>query len=81
MKKYLAKYVVEFFVVVTSVLISFYVEKHRASANKEDLKNHSLSRLKANIEADIADSWINDRIHSKAVDASRNLIENHDAIR
>lgn len=79
MKKYLAKYVVEFFVVVTGVLISFYVEKHRASAYKEDLKNHSLSRLKANIEADIADSWINHRIHSKAVDACRYLIENHDA--
>lgn len=78
MKKYLAKYVVEFFVVVTGVLISFYVEKHRASAYKEDLKNHSLSRLKANIEADIADSWINHRIHSRAVSACRSLIRNCD---
>ena len=78
MKKYLAKYVVEFFVVVTGVLISFYVEKHRASAYKEDLKNHSLSRLKANIEADIADSWINHRIHSRAVSACRSLIRNYD---
>ena len=77
MKKYLAKYVVEFFVVVTGVLISFYVEKHRASAYKDDLKNHSLSRLAANIEADIDDSWINHRIHSKAVDACRSLIGNY----
>ena len=79
MKKYIAKYVVEFFVVVTGVLISFYVEKHRASAYKDDLKNHSLSRLAANIEADIADSWINHRIHSKAVGACRSLIGNYDA--
>ncbi len=47
MNKYLAKYAVEFFVVVTGVLISFYVEKHRATAYKDELKNHSLARLPA----------------------------------
>ena len=54
MNKYLAKYVVEFFVVVTGVLISFYVEKHRATAYRDELKNHSLARLASNVKADIS---------------------------
>ena len=81
MNKYLAKYVVEFFVVVTGVLISFYVEKHRATAYKDELKNHSLARLAANVKADIADSWVNHRIHSKAAESCELLIKNYDRYR
>jgi len=81
MNKYLAKYVVEFFVVVTGVLISFYVEKHRATAYKDELKNHSLARLAANVKADISDSWVNHRIHTKAAKACQTLIEDYDEFR
>jgi len=81
MNKYLAKYAVEFFVVVTGVLISFYVEKHRATAYKDELKNHSLARLAANVKADITDSWINHRIHSKAAESCELLIKNYDRYR
>ncbi len=81
MNKYLAKYVVEFFVVVTGVLISFYVEKHRATAYKDDLKNHSLARLGANVKADIADSWINHRIHTQAAASCETLYKNYDRYR
>ena len=81
MNKYLAKYVVEFFVVVTGVLISFYVEKHRATAYKDELKNHSLARLGANVKADIADSWINHRIHSTAAASCETLYKNYDRYR
>jgi hypothetical protein len=81
MNKYLAKYVVEFFVVVTGVLISFYVEKHRATAYKDELKNHSLARLGANVKADIADSWINHRIHTQAAASCETLYKNYDRYR
>lgn len=81
MNKYLAKYVVEFFVVVTGVLISFYVEKHRATAYKDELKNHSLARLGANVKADIADSWINHRIHTQAAASCETLYQNYDRYR
>ena len=81
MNKYLAKYVVEFFVVVTGVLISFYVEKHRATAYKDELKNHSLARLGANVKADIADSWINHRIHSTAAASCETLYKKYDRYR
>ena len=77
MNKYLAKYVVEFFVVVTGVLISFYVEKHRATDYKDELKNHSLARLGANVKADIADSWINHRIHTQAAASCETLYKNY----
>ncbi len=81
MNKYLAKYVVEFFVVVTGVLISFYVEKHRATAYKDELKNHSLARLGANVKADIADSWINHGIHTQAAASCETLYKNYDRYR
>ena len=81
MNKYLAKYVVEFFVVVTGVLISFYVEKHRATAYKDELKNHSLARLAANVKADISDSWVNHRIHSTASESCELLFKNYDRYR
>lgn len=64
--------------VVTGVLISFYVEKHRATAYKDELKNHSLARLGANVKADIADSWINHRIHTQAAASCETLYKNYD---
>lgn len=67
--------------VVTGVLISFYVEKHRATAYKDELKNHSLARLGANVKADIADSWINHRIHTQAAASCETLYKNYDRYR
>ena len=67
--------------VVTGVLISFYVEKHRANDYKDELKNHSLARLASNVKADISDSWVNHRIHSEAAKACQILMEDYDEFR
>jgi len=80
-RKYLSKYIVEFMVVVTGVLISFYVEKHRAREYKNNLKNHSLSRLASNIESDLDDSWYNHRLHTFAKDMCDVLLDDYEELR
>jgi hypothetical protein len=80
MKKYFYKYIVEFFVIVTGVLISFYVEKNKAAEYRDELKNHSLNRLTINIQEDISDSKINYRIHSSASNACGKLINDYDRL-
>ena len=80
MKRYFYKYIVEFFVIVTGVLISFYVEKNKAADYRDELKNHSLTRLTINIEEDISDSRINYLIHSKASNACEKLINDYDRL-
>ena len=59
------QYAVEFFVIMTSILLSFYIEKQNAISYKEDLKNQSLRKLIVNIKHDISDSKINYWLHSK----------------
>ena len=80
MKRYFYKYIVEFFVIVTGVLISFYVEKNKAADYRDELKNHSLNRLTINIQEDISDSKINYRIHSRASNACEKLINDYDRL-
>ena len=45
MKKHIFKYIIEFLVVVTGIIISINIEKNRALDYKNELKDQSLRRL------------------------------------
>ena len=53
MKKHIFKYLIEFLVVVSGIIISLNIEKNKALDYKNDLKDQSLRRLINNIEQDI----------------------------
>ena len=59
MRKFFFKYTVEFFVLITGLLITFYIEDQNELRYKIDLKNQSLTRLIRNIETDISDQRTN----------------------
>ena len=59
MRKFLLKYTVEFFVLITGLLITFYIEDQNELNYKIELKNQSLIRLIRNIENDISDQRTN----------------------
>ena len=80
MRKFVYKYIIEFFVIITSLLISFYVEKSKAIDYKIELRNHSLTRLASNISDDIADSKINLRVHSGTQKKCEYLFNNYDSL-
>lgn len=59
MNRFLFKYAVEFFVLITGLLITFYIEDRNELNYKIDLKNQSLTRLIRNIETDVSDQTTN----------------------
>ena len=59
MRTFLLKYTVEFFVLITGLLITFYIEDQNELNYKIELKNQSLIRLIRNIENDISDQRTN----------------------
>ena len=84
MKKHIFKYLIEFLVVVSGIIISLNIEKNKALDYKNDLKDQSLRRLITNIEQDIKDSEINKKIYqtgikacSRVITNSNNLFKNH----
>ena len=78
--KYFIRYLIEFVVIIASILISFFIEKQNIIKHESELKNQSLKRLITNIEADILDSKENNKIHSKIVNYSKILIERGDQL-
>ncbi len=80
MRKFVYKYIIEFFVIITSLLISFYVEKTKARDYKTELRNHSITRLASNISDDIEDSKINLKIHSFTKKKLEYLFNNYDSL-
>ena len=76
MKKHIFKYLIEFLVVVSGIIISLNIEKNKALDYKNDLKDQSLRRLIKNIEQDIKDSEINKGIYQTGIKACNRLIAN-----
>ena len=76
MKKHIFKYLIEFLVVVSGIIISLNIEKNKALDYKNDLKDQSLRRLINNIEQDIKDSEINKGIYQTGIKACNRLIAN-----
>ena len=67
MKSLVAKYLVEFIVIITGISLSFYVEKLNQNDYKENLKNQSLKRILNNIEIDTGDFEFNLEANRKAI--------------
>ena len=59
MKSLVAKYLVEFIVIITGISLSFYVENLNQNNYKENLKNQSLKRILKNLETDTRDFEFN----------------------
>ena len=78
MKQHFFKYLIEFLVVVSGIIISLNIEKNNAVNDKRDLKNQSLERLVANIKQDIRDSKINETIYSEAIKSANYILNNSD---
>ena len=76
MKKHIFKYLIEFLVVVSGIIISLNIEKNKALDYKNDLKDQSLRRLITNIEQDIKDSEINKKIYQTGIKACSRVIAN-----
>ena len=76
MKKYFAKYLLEFIVIVFGVSLSFYVENYIENKKKDGLKNQSLNRILQNIETDMRDNNVNLKFHSRSLSSSYWLIKN-----
>jgi hypothetical protein len=59
LNKFVFKYSIEFIVLLTGLLLTFYIEDLNQHRHKIELKNQSLSRLIKNVEEDIIDHKIN----------------------
>ena len=64
--------------IITSLLISFYVGKTIALDYETELRNHSLSRLYSNISDDVEDSKINLSIYTNK--KCEYLFNNYDSL-
>lgn len=78
MKKHIFKYLIEFLVVVSGIIISLNIEKGKALDYKNELKNQSLRRLIKNIDQDISDSKLNKKIHLNGIKCSERILNNHE---
>ena len=59
MRRFVIRYSVEFFVLFTGLLLTFYIEDLNQHKHKVELKDQSLSRLIKNVEDDVTDLTIN----------------------
>ena len=59
MRRFVIRYSVEFFVLFTGLLLTFYIEDLNQHRHKVELKDQSLSRLIKNVEDDVTDLSIN----------------------
>jgi len=50
MKKLIAKYLVEFIVIITGISLSFYMDKLNENNYRDNLKNQSLKRILKNFQ-------------------------------
>ena len=80
MKRHAFKYLIEFLVVVTGIIISLNIEKKNASEYKNDLKDQSLRRLIENIKQDIRDNKINENTYLKGIVSSERILNNSEEL-
>ena len=78
MKNTIAKYLIEFIVIITGISLSFYVEKLNETNYKENLKNQSLGRILKNIEVDTQDFKFNLDANKKSMYSTDWLAEQND---
>ena len=80
LKSIISKYSIEFFVILFSISVSFYLEKRRALTYKEKLKNESLSKIKQNILFADKDFLYNISIHKDAIESINSLYFRSDSL-
>ena len=80
LKSIISKYSIEFFVILFSISVSFYLEKRRALIYKEKLKNESLSKIKQNILFADEDFRYNISIHKDAIESINSLYFRSDSL-
>ena len=76
MKKLAVKYLLEFFVIVIGISLSFYVEEIDKQKDKEEFKNQSLNRILQNLESDIRDNKWNFKTVSKSIESGEWIYKN-----
>ena len=75
MKKLVAKYLLEFLVIVIGISISFYIEKENENTYKDNLKNQSLKRILENIADDTRDFKFNQEALRRAIYSTSWIID------
>jgi len=75
MKKLVAKYLLEFLVIVIGISISFYIEKENEKTYRDNLKNQSLKRILENIADDNRDFKFNKEALRRAIRSTNWIID------
>ena len=75
MKKLVAKYLLEFLVIVIGISISFYIEKENEKTYRDNLKNQSLKRILENIADDTRDFEFNQKAIRRAIHSTNWIID------
>jgi hypothetical protein len=75
MKKLVAKYLLEFLVIVIGISISFYIEKINENTYRDNLKNQSLKRILENIADDTRDFKFNQEALRRAIYSTSWIID------
>ena len=75
MKKLVAKYLLEFLVIVIGISISFYIEKINENTYRDNLKNQSLKRILENIADDTRDFKFNQKAIRRAIHSTNWIID------
>ena len=77
MKKLVAKYLLEFLVIVIGISISFYIEKKNENTYRDNLKNQSLKRILENIADDTRDFEFNQEAIRRAIHSTNWIIDRY----
>ena len=75
MKKLVAKYLLEFLVIVIGISLSFYIEKENENTYRDNLKNQSLKRILENIADDTRDFKFNHEALKRAIHSTNWIID------
>ena len=75
MKKLVAKYLLEFLVIVIGISLSFYIEKENENTYRDNLKNQSLKRILENIADDTRDFKFNQEALKRAIHSTNWIID------
>lgn len=75
MKKLVAKYLLEFLVIVIGISLSFYIEKENENTYRDNLKNQSLKRILENIADDTRDFKFNHEAIKRAIHSTNWIID------
>ena len=75
MKKLVAKYLLEFLVIVIGISLSFYIEKEKENTYRDNLKNQSLKRILENIDDDTRDFKFNQEALKRGIHSTNWIID------